>query len=92
MDVRLPNGVIVRGVPDGMGQRELLRRVTVAGHITPMEELEIIKTLPPETDPSEGGGTLSIGPVDTGIRTPQVVDCLVLAVEGVVVAHDLSPG
>ena len=28
----------------------------------------------PAPDPSTGGGTLSIGPFDTGIQTPQVVD------------------
>jgi hypothetical protein len=63
MDVRMPDGTIIRGVPDNATKDEVFRRYS-AMQMAPKAERERISS----------GATLQFGPWDTGISIPQWLD------------------
>ncbi len=67
MDVRLPDGTIVRNVPDGMTKADLMSRMAANGY-------DISKLQPPkETVPVEDPGVLGSALIGAGRATDQIV-------------------
>ena len=63
MDVRLPDGTIIKGVPEGTTKADLVAKLQRNGMAVPAEWLEPSrpKAEPqPAPDPSEGGSTLKV--------------------------------
>lgn len=56
MDVRLPDGTVIRGVPDGMSKADLTARLAKNGY--DVAKLSAAPSPPP--DPSQGGSTLQV--------------------------------
>lgn len=73
MDVRLPDGTIIRGVPEGTTKADLVARLQRNGMQVPADWLPASgpKVEPMQVDPSAGTSTLKVGPLDTGIGVPE---------------------
>lgn len=79
MDVRLPDGTIIKNVPDGTTKADLVAKLQRNGMAVPAEWLSATPTPKPqipEPDPSEGGSTIQVyNPFgknfDTGLKIGQ---------------------
>jgi len=79
MDVRLPDGTIVKNVPDGTTKADLVAKLQRNGMAVPSEWLAATPTPKPQiqqVDPSEGGSTIQVyNPfgknLDTGLKVGQ---------------------
>ena len=79
MDVRLPDGTIIKNVPDGTSKADLVAKLQRNGMAVPSEWLAATPTPKPQipqADPSEGGSTIQVyNPfgknLDTGLKVGQ---------------------
>lgn len=79
MDVRLPDGTVIKNVPDGTTKADLVAKLQRNGMAVPSEWLgsnPSPKQAEPQADPSEGGSTLQVyNPfgknLDTGLKLGQ---------------------
>lgn len=79
MDVRLPDGTIIKNVPDGTSNADLVAKLQRNGMAVPSEWLAATPTPKPQipqADPSEGGSTIQVyNPfgknLDTGLKVGQ---------------------
>lgn len=79
MDVRLPDGTIIKNVPDGTSKADLVANLQRNGMAVPSEWLAATPTPKPQipqADPSEGGSTIQVyNPfgknLDTGLKVGQ---------------------
>lgn len=79
MDVRLPDGTIIKNVPDGTSKADLVAKLQRNGMAVPAEWLSATPTPKPQipqSDPSEGGSTIQVyNPfgknLDTGLKIGQ---------------------
>lgn len=79
MDVRLPDGTIIKNVPDGTSKADLVAKLQRNGMAVPSEWLAATPTPKPQipqADPSEGGSTIQVyNPfgknLDTGMKVGQ---------------------
>lgn len=79
MDVRLPDGTIIKNVPDGTSKADLVAKLQRNGMAVPSEWLAATPTPKPQipqADPSEGGSTIQVyNPFgknfDTGLKVGQ---------------------
>lgn len=77
MDVRLPDGTVVTGVPDGTTRAQLVTRLKAGGHAVPAEwlgESKPANVAPMERpDAASGSYNLRVGPLDTGVQMSENV-------------------
>lgn len=82
MDVRLPDGTIIKNVPDGTSKADLVAKLQRNGMAVPSEWLAATPTPKPQipqADPSEGGSTIQVyNPfgknLDTGLKVGQATN------------------
>lgn len=80
MDVRLPDGTVIKNVPDGTTKADLVAKLRTNGMAVPAEWLNAAPApAAPEVKPdaAAGGSTLQFGPWDTGIPLSEDVNNVV---------------
>lgn len=80
MDVRLPDGTVIKNVPDGTTKADLVAKMRTNGMAVPAEWLNAAPApAAPEvkSDAAAGGSTLQFGPFDTGIPLSENVNNVV---------------